>query len=131
MSSRIAASLTIRRILCIFFNILPMEPILFNFPSEVLFQIFSCLALPSQVCLVLSCKSLYHLFGLASELQFPRLPSNGILSSSRMMLLTQLEDSHWAFCGACQRLHPRKDFLMSRLKVWFSHGNKSAACGQA
>lgn len=69
--------------------------------------------------LAFSCKGLYHLFISvlgASELPFLRLPLNGTLSSSRVMLLAQLENTRWASRGICQRLHPRKDFVPSQLQ---------------
>lgn len=103
-----------------FFRTLPAEPILLNFPLEILSQIFARLPLPSQVCLALSCKNLYRIFSSvlgADELRFPRMSSNEILSSLRMALLIQLEDSRWACCAACQRLHPRREFLQQLLKA--------------
>ena len=86
---------------------------------ELLHNIFSYLPLPSQVCLALSSKGLYALFNSvlgASELRFPAMPRNGksyAMSEEcylRTTLLTQLEDSHWAFCVGCQKLHPRQEF---------------------
>lgn len=53
---------------------------LFKFPMELLLQIFSHLPLPSRVCLALSCKDLYDLFGWvlkAEELRFPGLRTMG------------------------------------------------------
>lgn len=92
------------------------EPILFCLPSKILSQIFSHLPLPSQVCLALSCKDMYYLFSpvfKAKELQFPRMPRmpfNDKLSSLRVRTLLQLENSRWAFCAACQKLHPKNEF---------------------
>ena len=95
------------------------EPIIFRMPMELLLDIFSLLELPYQVCLAITCKGLYQLFGSvlqADDLWFPRLSSRkGRYSQtkeyrSRMTLLVQLEDRHWACCAACQKLHPRKEF---------------------
>ena len=86
---------------------------------ELLHNIFSYLPLSSQVCLALSSKGLYALFNSvlgASELRFPAMPRNGksyAMSEEcylRTTLLTQLEDSLWAFCVGCQKLHPRQEF---------------------
>lgn len=103
-----------------------LEPMLFKFSMELLLQIFSHLPLPSRVCLALSCKDLYDLFGWvlkAEELRFPGLRTMGKpLSTSdrwyiksreyhlRMKLLSQLEDSKWTCCAYCQKLHPREEF---------------------
>ena len=64
----------------------------------------------------MSCKGLYQLFGSvlqADDLCFPRLSSRKGGAKKyhrRMTLLTQLEDSRWACCAGCQKLHPRKEF---------------------
>ena len=95
----------------------PIE--LLDLPIELLQHIFSCLPLPNQVCLALSSKGLYALFNSvlrAPELRFPTMPRDGesyVTSEEcylRTTLLTQLEDSHWAFCVRCQKLHPRQEF---------------------
>lgn len=94
-------------------------------PVELLQYIFSYLPLPSQVCLALSSKGLYALFSSvlrAKELRFPLMPRNGktyAISEEchlRMTLLTQLEDSRWACCAPCQKLHPRREFPRYELK---------------
>ena len=98
------------------FSIRRREPIIFRMPMELLLNVFSLLELPSQVGLAMSCKGLYQLFGSvlqADDLCFPRLsPRKGGAKKyhRRMTLLTQLEDSRWACCAACQKLHPRKEF---------------------
>ena len=101
------------------FSIRRREPIIFRMPMELLLDIFSLLELPSQVCLAMTCKGLYQLFGSvlqADDLWFPRLSSRkGRYPQTkeyhlRMTLLVQLEDRRWACCAACQKLHPRKEF---------------------
>ena len=101
------------------FSIHRREPIIFRMPMELLLDIFSRLELPNQVCLAMTCKGLYRLFGSvlqADDMCFPRLSSRkGRYSRTkeyhlRMTLLIQLEDSHWACCAACQKLHPRTEF---------------------
>lgn len=96
------------------------EPILFRLPMELLLEIYSHLPLQSKVCLALSCRDLYQLFKAAFDddrLAFPRMPANErdvpyVQSEEyqvRMGLLKQLEDSRWACCGGCQRLHRREE----------------------
>ena len=98
------------------FSIHRREPIIFRMPMELLLNVLSLLELPSQVCLAMSCKGLYQLFGSvlqADDLCFPRLSSRkggAKKCHRRMTLLTQLEDSRWACCTGCQKLHPRKEF---------------------
>ena len=98
------------------FSIHRREPIIFRMPMELLLNVLSLLELPSQVCLAMSCKGLYQLFGSvlqADDLCFPRLSSRkggAKKCHRRMTLLTQLEDSRWACCAGCQKLHPRKEF---------------------
>lgn len=103
-----------------------------NLPPEIMLEVLSHLPLPSQVCLALSCKSLYHLFNAvlkAEELRFPHLvprrkedflKNRYVLSKKyllRMELLVQLENSRWACCAGCQKLHRRKEFFpRSQLK---------------
>lgn len=105
-----------------------------DLPLEILLEVFSYLPLPSQVCLALSCKSMYQLFNTvlqAEELRFPQLVprrdeiflnTRYVLSKEyilRMELLLQLENSRWACCAGCQKLHRRKEFLpKSRLKKY-------------
>ena len=97
-----------------------------NLPLEILDEVFSYLPLPSQVCLALSCKGLYELFHTvlqAEQLRFPHLAprreeyfldTRYVLSKEyllRMELLVLLENSRWACCAACQKLHRRTEFL--------------------
>ena len=76
--------------------------------------------------MALSSKGLYALFGSvlrAKKLRFRLMPRNGktyyAISEEchlRMTLLTQLEDSRWACCARCQKLHPRQEFPRYELK---------------
>lgn len=85
---------------------------------ELLLEIYSHLPLLSRVCLALSCKGLHALFSsvlAANELRFPGVSTTLIMSGkchrfcedyhTRMMFLRNLENSKWAGCGVCQRLH--------------------------
>ena len=89
-----------------------------DLPLEILEHIFTCLQLPSKVCLALSSKRFHDLFSSvlgAKELSFPLLGQKEayVITEEyhqRMTLLTQLEDSRWACCGRCQKLHPREEF---------------------
>ena len=92
---------------------------LLELPTEILLQMFSYLPLPSQVCLVLSSKTLHRTFGsvLASkELRFSQMPRNGrtyVVTEEynlRMALLIKLQNVRWVCCGRCQKLHPRREF---------------------
>lgn len=105
-----------------------------DLPFELLDRVFSYLPLPTQVCLALSCKGLYELFNTvlqAEQLRFPQLVprrdevflnTRYVLSKEyilRMELLLQLENSRWACCAGCQKLHRRKEFLpLSQLKKY-------------
>lgn len=97
-----------------------------DLPVELLDEVFSYLPLPSQVCLALSCKGLYQLFNTvlqAEQLRFPHLVprteenflnTRYVLSKEyllRMELLVLLENSRWACCAGCQKLHRRDEFL--------------------
>lgn len=87
-------------------------------PFEILEHIVTYLPLPDKVCLTLSCKDLHELFKPvleAEELRFPLLfQKRGYVMTEeyhqRMTLLIQLENSGWACCARCQKLHPRKEF---------------------
>ena len=100
------------------------QSLLTGLPTELFEQIFSYLSLPSKVCLALSCKGLYQLYSsvlTSNELRFPQAPyfwGIPILTTSgrRKPFLTQLEDSRWACCGRCQKLHPRSEFPKDKLE---------------
>lgn len=100
------------------------QTLLLDLPTELFEQIFSYLPLTSKVCLVLSCKGLYSLYSsvlTSNELRFSQAPyfrGTPILTASgrRKTLLTQLEDSRWACCGRCQKLHPRSEFPKDKLE---------------
>lgn len=100
------------------------QTLLLNLPTELFEQIFSYLPLTSKVCLILSCKGLYSLYSsvlTSSELRFPQAPyfwriPTLTASGWRKTLLTQLEDSRWACCGRCQKLHPRSEFFKDKLE---------------
>ncbi|OJJ38763.1 hypothetical protein ASPWEDRAFT_341898 [Aspergillus wentii DTO 134E9] len=98
------------------------ESILFELPLELLFAILWFLPLPDKVRLTLTCKDLYHLlFPLlpADDLRFPRLlPYRPYCDRNytRADVLIALEDTHWAYCQGCQKLHPREEFPTSPAK---------------
>ncbi|KAE8141265.1 hypothetical protein BDV38DRAFT_296794 [Aspergillus pseudotamarii] len=103
-----------------------ITPPLLGLPVDILFEIFPLLPLPSQVCLALSCKSLFRLF--SSTLQDERLAWPGLLACKtftlskcgssdeispvalRTQLLLQLQDDYWVYCAACLKLQPRALF---------------------
>jgi hypothetical protein len=102
------------------------EPPLFVLPECLLRDIFELLQPVDQACLSLSCKLLLYLFGSVLKreefcfprllhIRFPRLCLNKP-SIPRNQLLVRLEDARWRVCGACLRLHPRKEFPKSSLK---------------
>lgn len=112
----------------------PPKPTILSMPMELLLQIFAYLDLPTQVCFALSSKALYERFSSvlqAAELRFPRIPSEQSRYNQteeyqqRTQLLIQLEDSRWACCAGCQKLHPCEEFLFlqctspPRRRSWF------------
>lgn len=110
--------------------------------SSIYSLVFHC---QIKVCLALTCKDLYDIFGWvlgASELRFPRLDlsteelddelysdekdedeedekdeeDKGELNwYSRIHLLCLLEGSKWACCAHCQKPHPREEFIPGEL----------------
>ena len=97
------------------------------FLDELIFQkIYQHLSLVDQVCLSLSCKELFGLFGTIvkhKHLEFPRLLRirNPILCVNnqdvlRNQLLLRLENRRWAYCAKCLKLHPRKEFTRLLLR---------------
>lgn len=97
---------------------------LLEIPVEILLPIFALLPLPSQVCLTLSCKSLYELFGFVlkdERLAWPRLLANKSYEVplnqpdlQRNQLLLQLENDRWLRCAGCLKIHPHAFFLPDR-----------------
>jgi hypothetical protein len=94
--------------------------------ERILQKIYQHLSLVDQVCLSLSCKELFGLFGTIAkhnDLEFPRLLSirNPILCVNskdvpRNQLLLRLESRCWAYCAQCLKLHPRKEFTRHSLR---------------
>lgn len=88
--------------------------------KAVLNRICKYLSIVDQVCLSLSCKTLYAKLGEIaknSQLAFPRLlhiriPIFCVNSPSvpRNQLLVRLQDRHWSYCSECLKLHPRREF---------------------
>lgn len=101
-------------------------PPLLRVPLDILFEIFPLLPLPLQVCLALTCKSLYRLFSSTLQDETLALPSllacksftlckNGSSDeispvALRTQLLLQLQDDYWVYCAACLKLQPRALF---------------------
>lgn len=99
----------------------PEYPAILCLDERTFQKIYQHLSLVDQVCLSLSCKELFCLFGSTivqhKELKFPRLLRirNPILCVNsrdvpRNQLLLRLENHHWAYCAQCLKLHPRKEF---------------------
>lgn len=83
-------------------------------PREILDEIFGLLSKPDQVCLALSCKSLYVFFLSYLNAQdmsqlFPRpRPEPGCYTDklqARMQFLQQLGHRRWKYCDGCWKLH--------------------------
>lgn len=99
---------------------LPDYPAILCLDACTLQKIYQYLSLVDRVCLSLSCKELFALFGTIvkhKDLVFPRLlhiraPILCVNSQDvpRNQLLLRLEDRRWAYCGKCLKLHPRKEF---------------------
>lgn len=89
-------------------------------------KIYQNLSIVDQVCLSLSCKKLFGLFGIKikrTDLEFPRLscirhPKPCVKSQDvlRNQLLLRLENCRWAYCAKCLKLHPRKEFTRHSLR---------------
>ncbi|KAL4871710.1 hypothetical protein BDV12DRAFT_194170 [Aspergillus spectabilis] len=98
----------------------PNEPLIFSLPECLIRDIFDLLPLADQACLALACKLYQYLFSKVlkrEEFRFPRFkdlikPSISVFieSAPRNQLLIRLENSHWAYCSGCMKLHPRKEF---------------------
>lgn len=99
---------------------IPEYPAILCLDGRTLQKLYQYLPLVDQVCLSLSCKEMFSLFGTTAkhkELEFPRLLliRNPILCVNsqdvlRNQLLLRLENRRWAYCGKCLKLHPRKEF---------------------
>lgn len=100
---------------------LPKYPTILCLDERTLHKIYQHLSLVDKMCLSLSCKELFCLFGSTivrhKDLRFPRLlrMRNPILCVNsrdvpRNQLLLRLENHHWAYCAQCLKLHPRKEF---------------------
>ncbi|CAG7983670.1 unnamed protein product [Penicillium olsonii] len=105
---------------------LPKHPAILWLDERTLQKIYQHLHLVDQVCLSLSCKQLFALFGEIAKhksLEFPRLlyirqPIMCVNSEDvvRNQLLLRLENHRWAYCGKCLRLHPRKELSRHALR---------------
>lgn len=107
-------------LLHIFWKKVPKYSAILCLDERILKKIYQHLSLVDQVCLSLSCKELFGLFGTIvkhKDLEFPRLLRirNPILCVNsqdvlRNQLLLRLENRRWAYCAKCLKLHPRKEF---------------------
>ncbi|CAG8922115.1 unnamed protein product [Penicillium salamii] len=114
------------RLLCTPWEKLPECPAILCLRERNLQKICQYLSLVDQVCLSLTCKQLFDLLGTQSKdriLAFPRLlrVRNPLLCvnakfSTLNELLLRLENSRWAYCAKCLKLHPRKDFPKHSLR---------------
>lgn len=117
---------TLLRLLHSFGKKVPKYPAILCLDERILQKIYQHLSLVDQVCLSLSCKELYGLFGTIvkhKDLEFPRLLRirNPILCVNsqdvpRNQLLLRLENRRWAYCARCLKLHPRKEFTRHFLR---------------
>lgn len=115
------------QILAVFFPKSPCD--ISSLPVEIFLEMFSYLPPVSQACLALTCKDLYRHFSTVFEaniLQFPRWsPTREKYYRTyeyhqRMDLLVRLEDSRWACCVTCQKLHPHEEFIPYLPKRYFN-----------
>lgn len=114
------------RLLHIFGKRVPNYSAILCLDECILQKIYQHLSLVDQVCLSLSCKELFDLFGMIvkhEDLEFPRLLRirNPILCVNsqhvlRNQLLLRLENRRWAYCGKCLKLHPRTEFARRSLR---------------
>lgn len=100
---------------------------IFRLNQDVLLMIFDYLSPVDQACFSLSCKRYYDLFGHVTtqrdEFKFPRLLEIKVPwlcvdapEVERNQLLMKLEDRRWAYCSACLKLHPWREFPRLALK---------------
>lgn len=104
------------------------RPFNFCFDERILELIFQNLSLIDQVCLSLTCKKFFGLFGTIAkhqDFQFPRLlrirnpilcVNSTTINVPRNELLLRLENRRWAYCANCLKLHPRKEFARHLLR---------------
>lgn len=114
------------RLLHIFWKKVPKYSAILCLEERILQKIYQHLSLVDQVCLSLSCKELFGLFGTTvkhKDLEFPRLLRirNPALCANRQdvlrnQLLLRLENRRWAYCAKCLKLHPRKEFTRHLLR---------------
>ena len=119
----------------------PKPTAIFSLNDDLLRIIYEPLPIIDKVCLSLSCKRLFDLFGTIGkheDLSFSRLlhlrvPILCVNSNHvpRNKLLLKLENRRWLYCGDCLKLHPRKEFPRSALKdTWASlHRSCSSNAG--
>jgi hypothetical protein len=114
------------RLLHISWKKVPKYSAILCLDERILQKIYQHLSLVDQVCLSLSCKELFGLFGTIAkhkDLEFPRLlrirnPTLCVNSKDvpRNQLLLRLENRRWAYCAQCLKLHPRKEFTRHSLR---------------
>lgn len=102
------------------------DSFILSLDERILAKIYQYLPLVDQICLSISCKKFFGLFGTIvkhKDFTFPRLLSIRvpILCSRskdvpRNQLLLRLENHRWAFCSRCLKLHPRGEFEQDSLK---------------
>lgn len=92
---------------------------LIKIPPEIIDYIFKFLSVLDQICLALSCKSMYTRFLCVLEVQKLRLsellPPQGrpvmhrniddLQNWPRIQLLHRLQDRRWKYCSGCWNLH--------------------------
>ncbi|RAH45689.1 uncharacterized protein BO95DRAFT_463715 [Aspergillus brunneoviolaceus CBS 621.78] len=93
-------------------------------PREVFDMILQLLSPPAQVCLLLTCRGLYHHqvykatisdlrphFQITSDMMnYNKKRGYDRPTIYRRALLRQLQNDRWAYCFACFELHPRAEF---------------------
>lgn len=114
------------RLLHLLWKKVPKYSAILCLDERILQKICQHLSLVDQVCLSLSCKELYRLFGTIvkhKDLEFPRLLRirNLILCVNsqdvlRNQLLLRLENRRWGYCAKCLKLHPREEFTRHLLR---------------
>ncbi|OJK00939.1 hypothetical protein ASPACDRAFT_59750 [Aspergillus aculeatus ATCC 16872] len=99
------------------------SPLLY-LPREVFDMILQLLPPPAQVCLLVTCRGLYHhqvynatirdfhpQFQITSDtVNYNKKRGYDRPTIYRKTLLRQLQDDRWAYCFACFKLHPRAEF---------------------
>lgn len=110
----------LHKLLHIFKKKAPKYSVIPCLDERILEKIYQHLSLVDQVCLSLSCKDLFSLFGKIvkhKDLEFPRLlririPILCVNSPHvlRNQLFLRLENHRWAYCAKCLKLHTRAQF---------------------